>query len=116
MEQDKLVFKSDKCSFPLPDAWKSRAEKLDLKRRVVFGIRPESIGSPEAERNPDAPKIRSKVDVVEPMGAETFLYLDKGFIARIDPHRACAPGDEIELAMDQSKAHLFDAESGVRVI
>ena len=116
IEQDKLVFKSEKCSFPLPDAWKTQVEKLDLKRQVVFGIRPESLGSPEAERDPNAPKIRSKVDVAEPMGAETYLYLDKGFIARIDPHRSCSPGTEVELAMDQSKAHLFDAESGVRII
>ena len=70
----------------------------------------------KAYRNPDAVRIKSKIDVVEPMGAETFLYLDKGFISRIDPHRSCKQGEEIELAMDQTKAHLFDAESGMRII
>ena len=116
IEQDKLMFKCEKCSFALPDAWKNKIEKLDTKRNVVFGIRPESLGSPEAERDPNAPRITAKVDVAEPMGAETYLYLDKGFIARIDPHRICSPGTEIELAMDLSKAHLFDADSELRII
>ena len=116
IEQDKLMFKCEKCSFALPDAWKNKIEKLDTKRKVVFGIRPESLGSPEAERDPNAPRITAKVDVAEPMGAETYLYLDKGFIARIDPYRICPPGTEVELAMDLSKAHLFDAESELRII
>lgn len=100
----------------MPDEWISKLEAANAKQKVVFGIRPESLGSPEAERNPDAVRIKSKIDVVEPMGAETFLYLDKGFISRIDPHRSCKQGEEIELAMDQTKAHLFDAESGMRII
>ncbi|MBR7120586.1 MAG: sn-glycerol-3-phosphate ABC transporter ATP-binding protein UgpC [Lentisphaeria bacterium] len=116
IENGKLLFKSEKCSFRMPDEWISKLEAANAKQKVVFGIRPESLGSPEAERNPDAVRIKSKIDVVEPMGAETFLYLDKGFISRIDPHRSCKQGEEIELAMDQTKAHLFDAESGMRII
>ena len=116
VENGTLMFKSEKCSFKLPDEWKSKLESMNAKQRVVFGIRPESLGSSDAERNPNAVKIKSKIDVIEPMGAETFLYLDQGFISRVDPHRSCKPGEEIELAMDQSKAHLFDAESGIRII
>ena len=116
IENDKIIFKNEQISFRLPDAWKTILENNNVKRQVTFGIRPEAVGSPEAERDPDAVKIKSKVDVIELMGAETYLYLEKGFIARIDPHRQCRHGDEIELAMDQSKAHLFDTESGVRII
>ena len=116
IENGKLMFKSEKCCFPMPDEWKNILEEKNVSGKVVFGIRPEALGSPDAERDPNAVKIRSTVDVAEPMGAETYLHLAQGFIARVDPHRFCRPGEEVELAMDQSKAHLFDAESGNRII
>ena len=33
---------------------------------MEFGIRPEDLGSEEAEQQKDAPKITAKVEVVEP--------------------------------------------------
>ena len=116
IENDKLVFKNNQVSFFLPDMWKPLIENKNINQKVTFGIRPEAVGSPDAERDINAVKIKSKVEVVELMGAETFLYLETGFIARIDPHRSCRPGEQIELAMDLSKAHLFDTESGIRII
>ena len=116
IENDKIIFKNEQISFFLPDVWKTKLENKNIKRQVTFGIRPEAVGSPEAERDVNAVKIKSKVEVIELMGAETFLYLENGVVARIDPHRCSRTGEEIELAMDQSKAHLFDTESGLRII
>ncbi len=77
---------------------------------VTFGIRPENIGSERAEQDPTSPRIKAKVEVIEPMGAETHLYLNTGkhsFIARVDPLRKVAYGEEIDLAIYMPKAHLF---------
>ncbi len=58
--------------------------------------------------------------VMEPMGAETYLYLDTGSgsscIARVDAHTKAEVGDEVSLAVTMSKAHLFDAKSEKAII
>lgn len=95
-----------------PDRQNTLAAYID--RKVVMGIRPEHVGSPVAENTAGAPKIKARVDVVEPMGAETYLYMTVGrhnFIAKVDPHRPCAMGNELQLAFLNAKAHFFDADT-----
>ena len=116
-EEEKLFFKDESVEIPLPEEWKEKAEAY-VGKKVVFGIRPEDLGSEEAEHFENAPKIRAKVEVVEPMGSETYLYLATGihsFIARIDSHRKASVGEEIELSINMKKAHLFDAETEVAI-
>jgi multiple sugar transport system ATP-binding protein len=60
------------------------------------------------------PRIKAKVEVVEPMGIETYLFLavdDKSFVARVPSDVKTAVGREIELGMDVLNAHLFDADT-----
>jgi multiple sugar transport system ATP-binding protein len=112
-ENGKLLFFDDVISVVLPDAWKEKAESY-IDKKVVFGIRPEDLGSEEAEQQKDASKISANVEVVEPMGSETYLYLSIGshsFIARVDAHRQTAVGENITLSCAMNKAHLFDAET-----
>ena len=55
-----------------------------------------------------------RVDVVEPMGAETHLFLDTGataFITRVDPTRSYAVGEMLSVTFDLASAHLFDGET-----
>lgn len=78
-------------------------------KEIVFGIRPEDVkdapeGAPAA--------IQVKVEVSEPMGAETFLYLTTGatnFIARVRPTDNFAVGQITRVTMNLAAAHLFDA-------
>ena len=114
---DKLIFKDESIEIPLPEEWKEKTEAY-IDKDIVFGIRPEDLGSTEAESNENAPKIKAKIEVVEPMGSETYLYLAVGvhsFIARVDAHRQTAVGDEINLSITMQKAHLFDAETELRI-
>jgi multiple sugar transport system ATP-binding protein len=57
---------------------------------------------------------------MEPMGAETYLYLDTGIgsscIARVDAHREADVGDELSLALMMPKAHIFDAKTEKLVV
>jgi multiple sugar transport system ATP-binding protein len=76
------------------------------------------VGSPTAEGGVALPKISAKVEVVEPMGAETYLYVNTGkhaFVARIDPHRRCRVGDDVQLAIMIEKAHLFDLHTNAAI-
>lgn len=112
-QDDKLLFVDESIKIILPDAWKEKAEAY-IDKGAVFGIRPEDLGSEEAEHMKGAPKIKAKIEVVEPMGSETYLYLANGshsFIARVDAHRHAAVGEEVDLSINMDKAHLFDAET-----
>ena len=109
----KIVLDEETYSLELLPEWK---EKLDpyVDKQVVFGIRPEHAGSPSAEAIPGLPKIQASVEVIEPMGSESYLYMNTGrnsFIARVDSHRKCQVGDKLDLAVMLDKAHVFDADS-----
>ncbi len=115
---DKFVFDDGTWQFELVREHQAAAAKY-ADKRVAFGIRPEHVGSPTAEATPGAPTIKAKVEVIEPMGAETYLYVNTGrnaFTARIDPHRRCRVGEEVQLAMLPSKAHLFDLQSTLAIL
>ena len=78
-------------------------------RPVVFGLRPEAIGGASAT---GTARVAAKVELTEPMGAETFLHLTTGattFIARAAAEVDHAPGTPLNLPLDLSNACLFDA-------
>ena len=86
-----------------------------IGKTVKAGIRPESLHDEEVFINqfPNA-LADAKVDVVELMGAETYLYLTcEGLpmIARVSPRAHTQPGDQIKIACDANKIHLFDADT-----
>ena len=112
-ESGSMFFKEETFQVPLPEAWCSQLAAYEGKP-VTFGIRPEDIGSPAAEAVLDAPRIKARVDVVEPMGSESYVHLNTGhniFIARVDAHRSFHAGEEADLACFVSKAHFFDRDS-----
>ena len=114
-----LYFKTPNVSVRLPKEWHAKAEEY-IDREVVFGIRPEEIGSERAEAESDPQRLKAKVEVMEPMGAETYLYLDTGdkntCIARIDAHRKVAIGQDVNLALSLSTAHLFDKKTELLIV
>jgi len=113
-----LAFREETFSVSVPPEWNEKLADYGGKG-VVFGIRPEDIGSPGAEAVAGAPKVRATVEVIEPMGSETYLYLNTGshsFIARVDSHRRCQVGEELELAMHLKKVHIFDPDSAAVIV
>jgi multiple sugar transport system ATP-binding protein len=77
----------------------------------TIGFRPEAI----TDRVVDGgPTLDMKVDVVERLGSDQFLYGTVGgdqLTARVDPRIAVAPGDRIKLGLDLRGFHFFDAET-----
>jgi len=94
---------------------KAAAAKAYAGKEVVMGIRPEDIHNDEAFISNTATGIvDAVVDVSEMMGAETYLYLScagVSMIARVSPQTNAASGDEIRVAFDPAKVHLFDKET-----
>jgi multiple sugar transport system ATP-binding protein len=118
--------------------------KGDGTRDVIVGMRPEHFedAGVEQDQHADRMKFRTKVDVVESMGSELYVYFDvKGgeelhaaeldelaadagmedlpshgegqqVVARLSAESKAAPGGEVELTLDTSQIKLFAADSG----
>ena len=84
-------------------------------KTVVLGIRPEDVKDEEMfiSQSPES-VVDVTVRVYELLGAEVFLYLDVDqfeITARVNPRTTARPGDQIRVAFDLSKMHIFDKES-----
>lgn len=108
----KLNFQEKTFNLTLPAEWEESLTPF-VDQQISFGIRPEDIGSEQATGK-DFPTIKAVIEVVEPMGAETYLYLHTGeqpFIARVDAYLKFKVGEEVELPLYMPKAHVFNAET-----
>ncbi|MFL5310018.1 MAG: ABC transporter ATP-binding protein [Myxococcales bacterium] len=105
--------------------------------RVVVGIRPETFED-AAFADPSLPQVDVDVEVVEELGAETHVIFSVDavpvdvsgvretdeeeamigertlFTARVVPTTAAQPGASLRLAVDPSRFHYFDPETGAR--
>ena len=82
----------------------------------TLGFRPESA----TDRIVDpANTLDMKIDVVERLGSDQFLYgqvAGDSITARIDPKIKVEPGDNIKLGLDTRTLHLFDAETELALL
>jgi len=111
-----LWFTSDAVSLRLDEQMATRLAS-QIGKPVVFGIRPEDISDALffAQPHPDH-QVKAKVEVIEPMGSEIYLYLRAGrhsFVARVGASQKAEVNQELALVMSMKKAHFFDAGTGV---
>jgi multiple sugar transport system ATP-binding protein len=92
-----------------------------IGKPVLLGIRPEDI---QVAQPPKAPEKYSGtfpaiVDLVEPRGSETVIYLNTGshklFCSSILRMDSLESGHRLQFEMDLRKAHLFDPVSTRRI-
>jgi multiple sugar transport system ATP-binding protein len=81
-------------------------------KQITFGVRPEAIhGEVNDEFAAESASFKATVEVVEPMGNETVVYVTTGktpLVARLITRREIKPESEIELFMDMRRVHFFD--------
>jgi multiple sugar transport system ATP-binding protein len=111
----KLV--ADEGSFEIqPTEEQAKALKAYVGKEVYFGIRPEDMDytkTPAAVNN-----MQMKVSVVEPLGAETHLYLNtktQTLIARTGPEETFKIGDTQNFVPVMEKAKFFDKETELNI-
>jgi multiple sugar transport system ATP-binding protein len=111
---EKLFFKEGDFAIKINDDMRKKLMPY-CDKEIVFGIRSEDIydklfvqyAAPEST-------IKATCEVVEPMGAEVYLYLrtaKHSFIARVGAHDKPAVNQEMEMVFDMSKAHFFDPKT-----
>jgi multiple sugar transport system ATP-binding protein len=112
---------------------------LDVDDPVTLGIRPEDVYDAADARTLTRPSepVAATVDVLEPVGNETFVYLlpdpdlaatsgpdkvdDIGshgdqLLMRTESHVDFEEGSRIEVVFDRTTVHLFDGRTGDAVV
>ena len=123
MKQNDLYLEFGSNSIKIPaDKANNPALKEYIDQEVVMGVRPECVMEDEAhlEMLTDS-TINVGVEVTELMGSEIYLYLSfdgqedatngKNIIARVSARSTARAGDEIKVAFDTSRMHIFDKDT-----
>ena len=103
-------------TIPLPES-KNKKNILShfVGKPVVLGIRPEDIhDEPEFLERSEESIIEANVEITELMGNEIYLHLNienTPCVARVDPSSVAEAGEDIEIAFDVEKIHIFDKDS-----
>lgn len=91
-------------------------------QQVIFGVRPEAL-TDETTFVSDHPESSfvADVDVVELLGAETYLYVTVNgslpLTCRVDPTTSqSVVGESVDLAIDTNRVHLFDKDTEQSII
>ena len=84
--RDEKILRPFFANFHAPGGLKvtrNHHEKLQqfMNKDVVFGIRPEDIEEWKGEKSASHRKLECKVDVIEPMGNEVFVYLSVMYVS-----------------------------------
>jgi multiple sugar transport system ATP-binding protein len=119
-EQDTYVIDAAGFKVRLPEAFYDRLEPY-AGRPVVFGVRPEDMAARDAAAGGgNANTLMARADVVETLGAETFVYLTCGphsIVARMEaPERPLEVGQSLEVDLKMPKTHIFDKETSQTII
>ena len=108
---EKFFFQNGPFKVRIPEKFLDKLKGYE-GQEVIFGVRAEDIYDKlfVTEASPDN-TIRAICEVVEPMGAEAYLYLRCGantFVARVNGHVRPAVNQDLDLVLDMSKTHFFD--------
>ena len=107
---------------------------------VIVGVRPEHFEDAaliDAHERANSLTFGVKADLVESLGADKYVYFstsgaaarsaqlaelaaesgtgDNRFVARVSAESQASTGQTVELALDTTKLHIFDAETGVNL-
>ncbi|MFD1564955.1 ABC transporter ATP-binding protein [Haloarchaeobius amylolyticus] len=109
----------------------TRLPGVSVGDTVTLGIRPEDVHLTRYADSLAAPTdpIDAKTDVLEPMGDEVFVYLllaedvegsmeedpatsPNQLLMSVTPDTEIEAGQDVDVVLDRSKIHLFDADTG----
>jgi multiple sugar transport system ATP-binding protein len=98
-------------SIPIKGPLESLVSKY-IDQPIVLGVRPEHIT--EESKNGSHVPVTSAVDIAEPMGSESLVYMKAGggnFIAKIHGEKLFHQGQPLTVYVDTGKILLFDPET-----
>jgi multiple sugar transport system ATP-binding protein len=110
---DHLIIDAEAFQFPIPREKVAYYQKL-AGAKAIFGIRPNDIYERQyAPEHLRGNTVRAVVDVIEPLGSEIHLNVTAGkhsFVAIVNTQTIVRMHQEIKLAVDLTKMHLFEKD------
>lgn len=117
---DALYLDFDGTRVPVPS---QKAAMLTpyLGTKITFGIRPEDIYTRQylPAGIADTAVVQTKVDVIELMGNELFVYVvnrEHQFLARVDPRSNARAGQQLDVIFNLANMHAFDSKTGKAIL
>ena len=113
-KENKLFFNEGNFMVKLADEMHDKFKPY-CDKEITLGIRSEDVYDKLFVQyaSPDN-TISATCEVIEPMGAEVYLYLNTGkhtFIARVGGHNNPVVNQEMDIVFDMTKAHFFDPKT-----
>ena len=119
---DKVTLNFNDVSITLSEKYEIPSVKAYDGKEVTIGIRPEALTDDKryVAAHPET-CIPAHIDVVEMLGAETYLYVTVNgtltLVSRVDPTVSHSRVGEISmLVVDGSRVHLFDKETELVIL
>jgi multiple sugar transport system ATP-binding protein len=111
-QNQQLEFKSNFTQFAIPPAIAARYS-IRSGQKVLLGVRPEHFSLGPAPDGPSVP-LQARVEVVEPMGNEIFVYFSKNgymFTVRSPAGAGPAVNQDHSVYLSLDHLHFFDFEN-----
>lgn len=120
VEEDGLLYARYGTNSILLPRDKAQAAAAYSGKEVILGIRPEFVFD-DADKLAQHKNslIKADVDVVEPLGSDTYLYLisdGQKITARVEPKSPAKVGTTMKFAIDASRVNLFDKDSELVIV
>jgi multiple sugar transport system ATP-binding protein len=106
---------SGELAFPVPAAREPRYQPHAGRGQLLFGLRPEHVTEFRAQTSSNQHPFEYQVDVTEPMGMETLVFLrvnGSDVCARTNPAAGAQPGAKLKMLADLDHMHLIDDATG----
>jgi multiple sugar transport system ATP-binding protein len=101
----------------LPEIWTQSLQSSQIKS-LILGIRPQHLSLSSANES----SIQITVDLVEALGSETYISAhlvadpQATLTVSLPPEQSIAIGDNLWLAVDINKIHLFTVDDGRGIV
>ncbi len=116
-EQQKLKL-SDQLEIPIPE---KAGTQLKDGQKVIMGLRIEDLFIAHEDEKIAAEltlRVDGTVKIVEPLGNETNLHMDiqgASLVARSEGRQVFSSGEELQMTINLTHLHIFDAESELSI-
>ena len=117
-----VVLNFNDVNITLPEKYSTDDVMAYDGKEVIMGVRPEAItDDPRFVQAHPETQFPASVDVVEMLGAETYLYVTlagvTNLVARVEPTISHTKvGEVAALAIDGNRVHLFDKETELAIV
>lgn len=105
-----ISVKIDKDEFSVLKSDYPNTDKLEDNTDLIFAFRPEDIEIVDENFH-----IESKVDIIENLGSEKYVYLENKLALKLPSSVILNDGESLKIRIKKEKFHLFNNKTGKRI-